>query len=363
MLFSGGLDSILASKVLEAQGLKVKCLHFFTPFFGKPGAKKYWSKLYGLDLSVVDAGEDFVRMLKSGPEMGFGKVLNPCVDCKILLLRRAKKMLGEYGASFLATGEVMGQRPMSQRHDTLNRISREADVRDCLLRPLSALLLPPTPMEEDGRVKRELLCNIGGRGRTAQFELAARFNITEIPTPGGGCRLAEVENARRYWPLLKYMPDSAAADFYLANLGRQLWAGRHWLSVGRNAADNEALEKLAQPGDFIFKTLEFPGPLSLARPVPGAVWDEARLLSAAALAASFSPKAKALNAPVRVRITRDDESWEVAVTPHAEKDPGALPKDMPSAESWRTLTWEDVKPEIHALRKKQTIQTQEETES
>ncbi len=353
-LFSGGLDSILAVKILEAQGLKVKALHFFTPFFGKPGAKKYWSKLYGLDLSVVDAGEDFVRMLKSGPAMGFGKVLNPCVDCKILLLRRAKVLLEHYGATFLATGEVMGQRPMSQRHDTLNRISREAGVRDCLLRPLSALLLPPTPMEEDGRVKRELLCNISGRGRTAQFALAARFNITEIPTPAGGCRLAEMENARRYWPLLKYMPDCAPADFYLANLGRQLWAGRHWLAVGRNSADNQELEKFVQPDDFIFKTLDFPGPLSLGRPVPGAAWGEDMLLSAAALTASFSPKAKEHGAPVRVRITRGEESREVAVLPRPEERGG----ETASAEPWRTLTWAEVKPEIHALRKKQPAREQ-----
>ena len=146
VLFSGGLDSILAAKVLEAQGLKVKALHFFTPFFGKPQARKYWEKLYNLDLTAIDVGDDFVEMIKAGPAAGFGKVLNPCVDCKILLLRRAKELLTRYGATFLATGEVMGQRPMSQRRDTLNRISREADVRDCLLRPLSAKLLPPTPM-------------------------------------------------------------------------------------------------------------------------------------------------------------------------------------------------------------------------
>lgn len=129
-LFSGGLDSILAVKVLEAQGLRVKTLHFFTPFFGKPQARKYWEKLYDLDLTAIDVGDEFVEMMKAGPDSGFGKVLNPCVDCKILLLRRAKELLSRFGATFLATGEVLGQRPMSQRLDTLNRISREAEVRD-----------------------------------------------------------------------------------------------------------------------------------------------------------------------------------------------------------------------------------------
>ena len=352
-LFSGGLDSILAVKILEAQGLKVKTLHFFTPFFGKPGAKKYWSALYGLDLSVVDVGEDFVRLLKNGPASGFGKVLNPCVDCKILLLRHAKTLLPKYGATFLATGEVLGQRPMSQRLDTLNRISREAEVRDCLLRPLSALHLSPTPMEEDGRVRRELLCGISGRGRNEQFDLAARFGITDIPTPAGGCRLAEMENARRYWPVLKYLPDCVAADFYLANLGRQFWAGRHWLAVGRNIADNEALEKLARPEDFVFKTLDFPGPLSLGRPVSGADWDEAMQTSAATLAASFSPKARQHSGPLRVRITRGGVSREVTlagggvIENGADEQGGGAKAQSP----WRALTWEEVRPEIHALRK------------
>ncbi len=343
-LFSGGLDSILAVKTLEAQGLKVKVLHFFTPFFGKPQAKKYWERLYNIDLAAVDVGEDFVDLLKKGPASGFGKVLNPCVDCKILLLRRAKALLPRYGATFLATGEVMGQRPMSQRRDTLNRISREADVRDCLLRPLSARLLPPTPMEEDGRVRRELLGDISGRGRNAQFELAKRFNITEFPTPAGGCRLAEMENARRYWPVLQYLPACTADDFYLANLGRQFWHGRHWLSVGRNAADNEALEKLARPADFIFKTLDFPGPLSLGRPAPGADWDEATQLSAAALAASFSPKARQHDGPLRVRIAQGESSRDVVIdSPQTAARAAAV--------LWRALTWEEVKPEIHALRK------------
>ena len=349
-LFSGGLDSIQAVKVLEAQGLRVKALHFFTPFFGKPAAKKYWAGLYGLDLSVTDVGEDFVHLIKNGPPTGFGKVLNPCVDCKILLLRHAKKLLPKYGATFLATGEVLGQRPMSQRRDTLNRISREADVRDCLLRPLSALGLPPTPMEEDGRVNRELLCGISGRGRNDQFELAARFGITEFPTPAGGCRLAEMENARRYWPVLKYLPDCTAADFYLANLGRQFWSGRHWLAVGRNASDNESLEKLARDDDFMFKTLDFPGPLSLGRPAPGADWDEDMQLRAAALTASFSPKAKQHSGPVRVRITQGETSREVIV-PAGFAAEAAAGENIPADRCWRALTWEEVKPEIHALRK------------
>ena len=153
VLFSGGLDSILAAKVLEAQGLRVCCLHCHSPFFGDPGAVERWSNLYGLDIRTLDVSDDFCAMLRARPAHGFGKVMNPCVDCKILLLRHARLYMESIGARLLATGEVMGQRPMSQRRDVLNAIRRDAGVQDILLRPLSALHLAPTPAEEEGFVE------------------------------------------------------------------------------------------------------------------------------------------------------------------------------------------------------------------
>ena len=147
VLFSGGLDSILAAKVLEEQGLRVCCLHCHSPFFGDPGAVERWSRLYGLDIRTLDVSDDFCAMLRARPAHGFGKVMNPCVDCKILLLRHARLYMESIGARLLATGEVLGQRPMSQRRDVLNAIRRDAGVQDILLRPLSALHLSPTPAE------------------------------------------------------------------------------------------------------------------------------------------------------------------------------------------------------------------------
>ena len=202
VLFSGGLDSILAAKVLEEQGLRVCCLHCHSPFFGDPGAVERWSNLYGLDIRTLDVSDDFCAMLRARPAHGFGKVMNPCVDCKILLLRHARLYMESIGARLLATGEVMGQRPMSQRRDVLNAIRRDAGVQDILLRPLSALHLAPTPAEEEGFVDRSRLLGISGRGRKDQLELAKKYQLPEIPTPGGGCRLADKENARRYWPVL-----------------------------------------------------------------------------------------------------------------------------------------------------------------
>ena len=164
-LFSGGLDSILAARLLMEQGRSIKCLHFFSPFFGHPGRVEHWQEVYGLDITAVDASAAFVDMLRRGPAYGFGSAMNPCVDCKILMMRMARECMEEYGAKFLVSGEVLGQRPMSQRRDTLNVIRRDAEVRDILLRPLCAKLLDPTAAEESGLVDRSRLLGLNGRGR------------------------------------------------------------------------------------------------------------------------------------------------------------------------------------------------------
>lgn len=307
LLFSGGLDSILAAKVLEEQGIAVDCVHFVTPFFGSRHRKREWKEEYGLDVSPVDIGDSFLTMLRQGPKHGFGKTLNPCIDCKILLLREAMRRMEETGASFIATGEVVGQRPMSQRRDALNLISREAQARDALLRPLCARCLPPTPMEERGLVKRELLYGISGRGRKAQYELAEHFGIRTIPAPGGGCLLTEKENARSYWPLLARRESPTPEDFALANIGRQFWLGDCWLCVGRNQHENEALLAAACDTDLVFKTACFPGPVALGRP-GGCPWPEDVVRAAASFVASFSSKAAYAHArtgePVGVRMSR-----------------------------------------------------------
>lgn len=162
-LFSGGLDSILAARLIMEQGLVVRCLHFVTPFFGKPQLIPHWEKVYGLEVEAVDVGEAFVRLLRERPAHGFGKVMNPCVDCKILMMRKARELMKKWGASFLISGEVLGQRPMSQRRDTLNVIRRDAEVKESLLRPLSAQLLDPTAPEISGLVDRNKLLGIFGR--------------------------------------------------------------------------------------------------------------------------------------------------------------------------------------------------------
>ena len=303
-LLSGGLDSLLAVKVLQEQGLSVLGLHFVSPFFGKPDQVERWRALYDIPIQVVPLGPAYVDMLRAGPRHGLGKVLNPCVDCKILMLRAAKALLPTYNASFIVSGEVLGQRPMSQRRDALNIISRDADVRDILLRPLSARFLPETPMERSGLVDRERLPAIKGRGRKDQLALAAHFGFTEIPTPAGGCRLAETESAKRYWPLFARMDPPVENDFHLANVGRQYWKEGLWLTVGRDKADNERLVALSRPGDMLLDLPDLPGPTALARPTATGIWDHDALREAAALTASFSPRARKAGSPVRVLCTR-----------------------------------------------------------
>ena len=340
VLFSGGLDSILAAKVLEEQGLRVCCLHCHSPFFGDPGAVERWSNLYGLDIRTLDVSDDFCAMLRARPAHGFGKVMNPCVDCKILLLRHARLYMESIGARLLATGEVMGQRPMSQRRDVLNAIRRDAGVQDILLRPLSALHLAPTPAEEEGFVDRSRLQGISGRGRKDQLELAKKYQLPEIPTPGGGCRLADKENARRYWPVLSRWPEPDTRAFKLSNLGRQFWAqqdGRdYWLAIGRTSADNQALHTVLGKDDAKIHLADIPGPLAVA--CGGRTWPEEVLRAAAALMASYSGKAVRLGAPVGVRASWLGGGWQGEVLPSREG-------------IWQEPAWVPAREELRAEQK------------
>ena len=338
-LLSGGLDSLLAVKVIQDQGLTVKGLHFVTPFFGKPHKIRHWEKIYGIEIDAVNVSEEYVRMMVERPAHGFGKTLNPCVDCKILMLRKAHEMMESYGAQFIITGEVLGQRPMSQRKDTLNVIKRDADVQSVLLRPLCALCQPETEMEKSGLVQRDKLLGISGRGRKEQLKLADHYGFTEIPSPGGGCKLTERENGRRYWPVLKYSPTPSVADFKLSNIGRQYWSGEHWMTVGRNQMDNDSLLKVKLDSDLVFKVVDFPGPISIGRQFAGKEWTEETIADAAMWAASYSPKAKKAGVPVEVSVVTGSEENRtertVTVTPE-RKTPMA----------WAEWLWPDAKEEI-----------------
>lgn len=341
VLFSGGLDSILSAKLLQDQGIGIQCLHLTSPFFGDAKDVPHWRKRYGLDIVTEDVSDDFVALLRARPQYGFGKIMNPCVDCKILLLRRARRYMESVNASFLATGEVIGQRPMSQRRDTLFAIMRDAGVADILLRPLCAQHLPPTAAERSGLVDRTRLLGFSGRGRRDQLNLAAHFGLKNIPTPGGGCKLTERENARRYWSVLTRNHEPSAADFVLADLGRHFSRPADdqtdfRLSIGRNSKDNERLQAAAGPDDSVLTLYDLPGPLAVAR--RGRLWPSEALEEAAAITASYSPKAVQLGIPVKMRVSHEGTHHLLEVTPR-----------RPAAnDAWRDPAWDTAREEIRA---------------
>lgn len=345
VLFSGGLDSLLTAKILEEQGLEILCLHYHTPFFGSPEKISHWKKVWNLNIIPLDVGEEFCEMLLNHPPHGYGSTINPCVDCKILILSHAKNLLSTYGASFLATGEVLGQRPMSQRRDSLDLIRNAADVRDFLLRPLCAKHLLPTPMEESGLVDREKLYAINGRGRNEQLELAKKFNLKDIPSPAGGCALTEKESGRRYWQVIKRARNKGIAgidllkDFSLSCIGRQFWLTaedeRYWLCIGRNRNDNRLLLEHTDRGDLTLKIRGFSGPIGLAR--GGEEWDMQYLRKASAILASYSTAA--VNSGSEVEVSLLGKTKEIILKVLPEKNDASF--FLPSWESCREeIKWE-----------------------
>ncbi|WP_045215755.1 tRNA (5-methylaminomethyl-2-thiouridylate)-methyltransferase [Desulfonatronovibrio magnus] len=314
-LFSGGLDSILAIHLIQEQGLKVLGLHFCSPFFGHPERIAKWEKQYHIPVEKVDISKEFISMVQSGPQYGTGKILNPCVDCKIIMLKKARELMHRYQTKFIVSGEVVGQRPMSQRRDALNIILREADVKGILVRPLSAHHLKPTTVEEAGIVDRSKLESISGRGRKDQMRLVKKFNIHPVPTPAGGCLLTEKESSKRYLPLLQHVSNLKPEDFMLANTGRQMWSSSYWLTIGRNKDDNAFLEELSTENDYIIKLKMFPGPLGLGRILNNQPWPEQIVASACEVLSRFSPKARQSNRQVDVLVSHNGETRELLVWP------------------------------------------------
>ncbi|MGA7276831.1 MAG: thiamine biosynthesis protein [Desulfocapsaceae bacterium] len=275
-LFSGGLDSICATRLVMEQGIEVIAVKFVSPFFGYgilrdlQGYKKETLRKYGIDVTVVDISADYLRMLRN-PAHGFGRYFNPCIDCKIFMLERARAMLEELDAAFLITGEVLGQRPMSQRRDTLNVIERDSSTRSRLLRPLSAKLLNPTEAEVQGLVDRERLLDFSGRGRSRQIALARKMGIEDFPAPAGGCILADPILSRRIARVYEgdfvvTQQNMGVPDILLMLLGRQFLLPRNgWLILGRDEKENNRLEELQEQGDIKLFIEERPGPIALLR--------------------------------------------------------------------------------------------------
>jgi tRNA U34 2-thiouridine synthase MnmA/TrmU len=270
-LMSGGLDSILAAVIVRSLGFRVVAFRFITPFFGwelrgrEEELVQSCRERYDIDLRVTSVWPEYLEIVRR-PEHGFGKNMNPCIDCKIFMLRKARAQMEEMGAAFVFTGEVLGQRPMSQRRDTLHLIENASGLKDRLLRPLSAHLLPPSLPERDGRVDRAALFAIRGRGRADQIAMAARLGITDYPAPAGGCLLADPTFAARVKSLKSHRGDLDPGHVELLTTGRHfiLPGGGH-LVVGRNQRENERMLRMAAAEDTILSTPDVPGPVVILR--------------------------------------------------------------------------------------------------
>ncbi|MEW6660509.1 MAG: tRNA 4-thiouridine(8) synthase ThiI [Thermodesulfobacteriota bacterium] len=306
-LFSGGLDSMLAATVLRAQGLDVTGIFFVTPFFGPDRARQSAAHLQ-LPLLVVDITDKFFPLIYAPPH-GFGRGHNPCIDCHLLMLREAAALMEPEGFHFLFTGEVLGQRPMSQHRNSLNLIARQSGVQELLLRPLSAKLLAPTRPELLGWVDRERLLDLNGRSRKPQIALAAAYGITNYPAPAGGCLLTDPGYAARLQETLRHQGEVSRRDLELLKWGRHFrLPGGAKAVVGRTQRDNEAMEKLIEPGDRVLKVRGYPGPLVLVTGQTPA----ADLEVAAGLAAAYSD-ARA-ETPVDVTVQAGAETGLIHLT-------------------------------------------------
>ena len=258
-LFSGGLDSMLAAATLRAQGIDVTLICWVTPFFGAARARESAAHL-GLPLREVDFTDKFLPLIYDPPH-GWGRGHNPCIDCHTLMLREAGALMAPEGFDFLFTGEVLGQRPMSQNRGSLNLVARESGFADLILRPLSAKSLQATVPEVRGWVDRERLLNLSGRGRKRQLALAREYGITRFPAPAGGCLLTDPGYAARLKELLRHVQEASRPDLELLAYGRHFrLPGGAKLVVGRTQRDNEAIQALRSSGTFPAASGSLPRP-------------------------------------------------------------------------------------------------------
>jgi tRNA-uridine 2-sulfurtransferase len=274
-LLSGGLDSILATRLLKEQGIEVIALHFTSPFCtctkGDKGCGlQALRSARELDVEVLVRlkGMDYLEIVRS-PRHGYGRAMNPCIDCRIFMLREARKVMDETGASFVITGEVLGQRPMSQRRDTIALIERESGLEGLILRPLSAKHFPPTLPEIEGIVDREKLHSITGRGRKTQYELVDERSLKEFSCPGGGCLLTERGFVRKMKDLYSHEDAFTMRDVGLLKMGRHFRLRRGLkLVLGRNEGENGRLAAAFAPPHVLLTPVSFKGPVGLLTGAP-----------------------------------------------------------------------------------------------
>ena len=308
-LCSGGLDSILAALILREQGIEVLWIAFETPFFPADKARKA-SINNKIPIIVKNITERYMSMLRN-PKCGYGKNMNPCMDCHALMFRIAGEMMEETKSDFLFSGEVMGQRPMSQNKNSLRYVEKNSGYDGYILRPLSAKVLPETPMELNGLVDREKLCGFSGRSRKPQMELARKFGVVDYPAPAGGCLLTDGGYAKRLKDLFDHQDNVEVSEMDLLSYGRHLRLDKDVkVVIGRNKKDNGNILRYYRPDkDILIEVKDIPGPVTL---IPNGCDDDA-VVRAASITAGYSKAVK--DEPVVVCVTQSDGRKEITVTP------------------------------------------------
>lgn len=316
-LFSGGLDSQLAVCLLKEQGVEVIAVNFTTHFFGATQKTHQAARDLQVELMTIDVSGVYMNEVLRNPVYGYGKNINPCIDCHAFMLKTAGSYMETLGASFLATGEVLGQRPMSQNKSSLQAVEKLSGMRGLIVRPLSGRLLPPTIPEQEGWLDREKLQDISGRSRKRQMELAAYYKIIDYPSPAGGCLLTDQNFARRLFELLGKNPAPRTDQIEILKLGRHIKIDPEVLLViGRNHGENEQLKKLSRPGDLLFKVADRPGPLALIRGTD--VLKESQLQFAASLVARYSDAKNEPLASVKMMEFDETEKHILQVAPASQ---------------------------------------------
>ncbi len=309
---------MLAIKLMLEQGIEVHALNFLTVFCtctakGCMHQATKAAKELGVPLKVMDITKEYMGIVEH-PRHGCGRGMNPCLDCRIFTFSKARSFMEEIGASFIITGEVLGERPMSQRRNAIEIIERESGLAGLIVRPLSAKLFEPTRPEESGIIDRERLLDIQGRRRERQLNLAKELGINDYPCPAGGCLLTEKGFSKKVRDLFEYIPDYGISDIHLLKIGRQFRLSRAAkLFVGRNERENNALLSFALSGDLILDVVDTPSPIGLLRGRP----NEQELHLAVSIIARYSD-AKNPMVKVSVRIFPSEEQ-EIATVKRSEE--------------------------------------------
>lgn len=307
-LCSGGLDSILSAVVLGNQGIAVEWISFETPFFSSVKARRAAAQLH-IPLIVQNITQPYLKMLRD-PSRGYGKHINPCIDCHTLMFRLAGEVMKDRQMDFLFSGEVLGQRPMSQTRSSLRYVEKHSGYRDVIVRPLSAKLLEETLPEKKGLVDRRLLLGLSGRSRKPQIQIARTWGITDYPAPAGGCLLTESVYSNRLKDLFGHQKDCTENELHLLKYGRHIRLNEQIkIIVGRTLQDNIAILDHHDPSqDMVLKTQQIPGPVVL---VPlGAGNDE--IQQAASICAGYSKAPENMDVAVEVVSPSDVSTLWVA---------------------------------------------------